>query len=54
MIVEFSVFDTPYFSIEHLFDSDVNAHLIEGFEAGNGAFGLESYRLAVDSFVKKL
>ena len=43
MIVEFSVFDTPYFSIEHLFDSDANAHLIEGFEAGNGAFGLENY-----------
>ncbi|MBQ3826386.1 MAG: hypothetical protein II811_09660 [Spirochaetaceae bacterium] len=35
MIVEFSVFDTKDFSIEHLFDSEINANLIEDFEAGN-------------------
>lgn len=43
MIVEFSVFDTKDFSIEHLFDSEINANLIEDFEAGNNAFGLENY-----------
>ncbi|MBO4321031.1 MAG: hypothetical protein J5857_11260 [Treponema sp.] len=43
MIVEFSVYDTPYFSVEHLFDSENNQKLIEEFEAGNNAFGLENY-----------
>jgi hypothetical protein len=43
MIAEFSVFDTPNFSIEHIFDSEENAELITGFEAGNNAFGLENY-----------
>ncbi|MBQ6781952.1 MAG: hypothetical protein IJP62_12115 [Treponema sp.] len=43
MITEFSVFDTKYFSVEHLFDSDENAGLIADFEAGNDAFGLENY-----------
>lgn len=43
MIVEFSVFDTSDFSVEHLFESAENAKLIEEFEAGNNAFGLENY-----------
>lgn len=43
MIVEFSVFDTEYFSIEHLLDSPNNFALIDEFEAGNDAKGLENY-----------
>ena len=43
MIAEFSVFDTKYFSVEHLFDSPENSKLISTFEAGNEAFGLEDY-----------
>ena len=31
MIVEFSVYDTPAFSVEHLFESPENQILIEKF-----------------------
>ncbi|WP_022931531.1 hypothetical protein [Treponema bryantii] len=40
MIVEFSVYDTKDFSVEHLLDSDENLKLIKNFEAGNNAHGL--------------
>ncbi len=43
MIVEFSVFDTDDFSIEHIFDSLENENLISDFCALNGAEGLENY-----------
>jgi len=43
MIVEFSVYDTKDFSVEHLLDSDENLKLIKNFEAGNNAHGLEYY-----------
>ena len=43
MIVEFSIFDTPYFSVEHLLDSVENHNLINDFIAMNGAAGLEGY-----------
>lgn len=43
MIVEFSVQDTPEYSVEHLFDSDENERLVSKFEALNGAQGLEDY-----------
>lgn len=43
MIVEFSVPDTPAYSVEHLFDSDENERLVSEFEALNGAQGLEDY-----------
>ena len=43
MIVEFSVFDTPKLTIEHLFDSPKNPELISSFSAANNAYGLESY-----------
>ena len=37
MIVEFSVLDTPYFRIEHLFDNTENLRLVDDFVAGNDA-----------------
>lgn len=43
MIVEFSVQDTPAYSVEHLFDSSENEKLIFEFEALNGTQGLENY-----------
>ena len=43
MIVEFSVFDTPKLSVEHLFDSPKNPGLISSFCVANNAYGLESY-----------
>ncbi|MBR6080962.1 MAG: hypothetical protein IKQ66_06295 [Treponema sp.] len=43
MIVEFSVLDTPYFRIEHLFDNTENLRLVDDFVAGNDASGLEDY-----------
>lgn len=43
MIAEFSVFDTKYFSVEHLFDSPENEDLISAFAADKSAFGLENY-----------
>ena len=43
MIAEFSVFDTKYFSVEHLFDSPENEDLIFAFAADKSAFGLENY-----------
>ena len=43
MIVEFSVFDTPAFSVEHLFDTPNNQTLINDFKVSNDALGLEIY-----------
>lgn len=43
MIAEFSVFDTPKLSVEHLFDSPQNDGLISSFNVANNAYGLESY-----------
>lgn len=43
MIVEFSVYDTPAFSVEHLFESPENQVLIEKFNVSNDALGLEVY-----------
>jgi len=43
MIVEFSVYDTPAFSVEHLFDSPENQTLVENFNVSNEALGLELY-----------
>ena len=43
MIVEFFVVDTKDFTIEHLFDSPENLESIAGFQATNGAAGLEYY-----------
>ena len=43
MIVEFSVYDTPDYSVEHLLDSSNNLRLIQEFEVGNQAGGLEDY-----------
>ncbi len=43
MIIEFSVYDTPYFSIEHLLDSEENRFLINDFMVMNDAGGLEDY-----------
>ncbi len=41
MIVEFSIYDTPAFSIEHLLDSPENINLVETFNVSNDALGLE-------------
>jgi len=43
MIVEFSVYDTNAYSIEHLNDSLENIDLIKNFTVGNDAEGLECY-----------
>lgn len=43
MIVEFSIYDTPAFSIEHLLDSPENINLVETFNVSNDALGLELY-----------
>lgn len=43
MIVEFSVFDTPTYIIEHISDSQENLQQISEFEVGNNAKGLEFY-----------
>lgn len=43
MIVEFSVYDAPAYSVEHLFDSSENEELIASFSVANNAYGLESY-----------
>ncbi|MBR6198758.1 MAG: hypothetical protein IKQ61_00690 [Spirochaetales bacterium] len=43
MIVEFSVYDTSDYSVEHLLDSSNNLRLIQEFEVGNQAGGLEDY-----------
>jgi len=43
MIVEFSVYDTPKLSVEHLFDSPENIKLISSFTVSNNAYGLEAY-----------
>lgn len=37
MIIEFSVQDTPAYSVEHLSESDENEKLISEFEALNDA-----------------
>ena len=37
MIVEISVFDTPTFSVEHLFDTPNNQALINDFKVSNDA-----------------
>ena len=37
MIVEFSVYDTNSYTVEHLLDSKENAELIEQFEVGKNA-----------------
>ena len=49
MIVEFSVYDTNSYTIEHLLDSKENAELIEQFEVGKNAKGLENYLKYVSS-----
>lgn len=43
MIVEFSIYDTPAFSVEHLLDSPENINLVETFNVSNDALGLELY-----------
>ena len=43
MLVEFSVFDTPRLSVEHILETPNYKALIDGFTAGNDAAGLESY-----------
>ena len=43
MIVEFSVLDTPTFSVEHLFDTPNNQALINDFKVSNDALGQEIY-----------
>lgn len=49
MIVEFSVYDTNSYTIEHLLDSKENAELIEQFEVGKNVKGLENYLKYVSS-----
>ena len=49
MIVEFSVYDTNSYTIEHLLDSKENAELIEQFEVGKNIKGLENYLKYVSS-----
>lgn len=41
--MEFSVFDTASYTVEHLFDSEENESLISRFTVPNNAMGLESY-----------
>ena len=43
MIVEFSVFDTNSYTVEHLSDSEENKELIEQFEVSKNAEGLANY-----------
>lgn len=43
MIVEFSILDTPTYTVEHLLDSPENTNLINNFSVGNDATGLELY-----------
>lgn len=43
MIIEFSVYDTEIYTVEHLFDSKNNQNLIAEFVAGNNAEGLSDY-----------
>ncbi len=43
MLAEFSVFDTPSYSVEHLFDSPENETIVSHFIAPNNAAGLEAY-----------
>ena len=43
MIVEFSVYDTEAYSVEHLFDSKENIERIKDFKVGSNAEGLEMY-----------
>lgn len=43
MIASVEVFDTPKYSVEHLFDKEINGFLIEKFETSSKAKGLEKY-----------
>lgn len=43
MIIEFSIYDTPEYSIEHIFDSQENETLVSNFSAMKEAMGLEAY-----------
>ncbi len=43
MIVEFSVFDTDLYSVEHIDESFENPQLIEQFETNENSRGLECY-----------
>ncbi|MBR4463548.1 MAG: hypothetical protein IKS40_02915 [Treponema sp.] len=49
MIVEFSVYDTNSYTVEHLLDSKENTELVEQFEVGKNAKGLENYLKYVSS-----
>lgn len=50
MKIEPTVIGGNDFLIEHLFESDENEKLIEGFRVLNGAKGLKNYYIKVPGF----